>query len=207
MLGPFHRYRGMALLPLAALAVHQLRYLLAFGAGAEQRLADEGHSYLGSIEAVAIVLCAVALGGFLTHLASAWCGRAAAGTDAAPSPRRGLLKLWAVAALVLAGIYTGQELLEGFLVAGHPPGVEGVLGHGGWLMAPLSLAIGGLLALLLRGAQAVLALVRRAVAARPRPAAEPAPRLRPARVLLRRVDPLAGAAAGRAPPVRALVPA
>lgn len=204
MLGPLHRYRGMALLPLAALAVHQLRYLLAFGAGAEQRLADEGHSYLGSIEAVAIVLCAVALGGFLTHLASAWCGHAAAD---APPPRRGLLKLWAVSALVLAGIYTGQELLEGFLAAGHPPGIEGVLGHGGWLMAPLSLAIGGLLALLLRGAQAVLALVRRAVAARPRPAAEPAPRLRPSRVLLRRVDPLAGAAAGRAPPVRALVPA
>ncbi len=68
---------------------------------------------------------------------------------------------------MLAAIYSGQELLEGMLTAGHPPGVEGVLGHGGWLMVPLSVAVGGLLALLLRGAQAVLALVRGVRAARP----------------------------------------
>jgi hypothetical protein len=190
----------MALLPLAALAVHQLRYALAFGAEAPQRLADQGHAYLGSVEALAVVLCAVAGGGFLTRLAGAWCGRAEPG-----SRRLGLVRLWLVSAVALTTVYAGQELLEGFLVAGHPPGVEGVLGHGGWLALPLSLAIGGVVALLLRGAQAVLAYVRRVAALRRAPQA-PAPgaRVRPAAVVLRRRDPLAGAAAGRAPPVRAL---
>jgi hypothetical protein len=191
----------MALLPLAALAVHQLRYGLAFGADAQQRLADQGHAYLGSVEALAVVLCAVAAGAFLTRLAGAWCGN---GERRAPE-RFGLLRLWLASALALAAIYTGQELLEGLLAAGHPPGVAGVLGHGGWLALPLSLAIGGGLALLLRGAQAVLALVRRAAARRrPRAAAAPSLRIRLATVAPRRSAPLASAAAGRAPPVRAL---
>lgn len=192
----------MALLPLAALAVHQLRYGLAFGAGAQERLAQEGHAYLGSVEALAVMLCAVALGSFLSRLAGAWCARPAVPADAAGA-RLGLLKLWATAALVLAAIYSGQELLEGMLTAGHPPGLEGVLGHGGWLMLPLSVAIGGLLALLLRGAQAVLAYVRRVRAARPLAVAASAPRLRPVLVALRRRGELAGSAAGRAPPLRA----
>ncbi|MDO8184252.1 hypothetical protein Q7L71_01600, partial [Conexibacter sp. CPCC 205706] len=184
MSAPFHRYRGMALLPLAALAVHQLRYALAFGADASQRLAEQGHAYLGSVEAVAVMLCAVTLGSFLTRLASAWTSGAAASGPAAA--RHGLLKLWAVAALVLAAVYSGQELLEGMLTAGHPPGLEGVLGNGGWLMVPLSVAVGGLLALLLRGAQAALALVRGVRAARPAasPAAPAVPR--PATVAPRR---------------------
>ncbi|HST39335.1 MAG TPA: hypothetical protein VLK58_07490 [Conexibacter sp.] len=196
---PLHRYRGMALLPLAALAVHQLRYGLAFGADAQERLALEGHGYLGSVEAVAVMLCAVAFGSFLTRLAGAWCGRA----GETGAGRHGLLKLWAAAALVLVAIYSGQELLEGMLAAGHPPGVEGVLGHGGWLMLPLSVAIGGLLALLLRGAQAVLASVRRVRAARPLSVVAAVAQARPAFVLPRRRAALAGAAAGRAPPLRA----
>lgn len=196
MPGRLDRFRGMAVLPLAALAVHQLRYQLAFGADAERRLAAEGHAYLGSVETVAIVLCAVAVGGFLTRLAGAWCGRAVAPGAAR---RLGTLKLWAAATVALMAIYTGQELLEGWLAAGHPPGVEGVVGNGGWLAAPLSLVIGALLALLLRGAHAVLALVRRASSAR-RLAAERRPLPRPRTVLLRRRSPLAVAAAGRAPP-------
>jgi hypothetical protein len=204
MLGSLHRYRGMALLPLAALAVHQLRYALAFGGQAPERLAQEGHAYLGSVEAIAVMLCAVALGSFLTRLAGAWCGGDA---DVAAASRHGLLKLWAATALVLAAIYSGQELLEGFLAAGHPPGVEGVLGSGGWLMLPLSAAIGGLLALLLRGAQAVLAFVRRVRAARPAASAASPPQLRPALVLAPRRGVLAGSAAGRAPPPRALLTA
>jgi hypothetical protein len=197
--GPLHRYRGMALLPLAALAVHQLRYSLAFGADAPERLAQQGHAYLGSIEALAVVLCAVALGSFLTRLARVWCGAA----SSAAAPRHGWLRLWAVAALVLIGIYSGQELLEGALASGHPPGIEGVLGHGGWLMVPLSVAIGGLLALLLRGAQAMLASAGRARAARPLGGAASTPRLRPALVARRPRNELAGSAAGRAPPLRA----
>ncbi len=199
MLAPLHRFRGMALLPLAALAVHQLRYALAFGEDTSAKLAEQGHAYLGSVEALAVMLCAVAFGSFLTRLAGAWTSGAAGGPAAA---RHGLLKLWAAAALVLAAIYSGQELLEGMLTAGHPPGIEGVLGHGGWLMVPLSVAVGGLLALLLRGAQAVLALVRGVRAARPAatPSAPSPRRLVP--LAPRRPRALAGVAAGRAPPAR-----
>jgi hypothetical protein len=200
MSSPLHRYRGMALLPLAALAVHQLRYGLAFGADAQERLALEGHGYLGSLEAVAVMLCAVAFGSFLTRLAGAWCGK----PGDAGGRRHGTLKLWAAAALALVVIYSGQELLEGMLAAGHPPGVEGVLGHGGWLMTPLSIAIGGLLALLLRGAEAVLAAVRRARAARPLTSVAALAPVRRAFVAARRRPALAGAAAGRAPPLALL---
>ena len=41
--------RGAALMPAAALAVHQLRYALAFGDGAPQALSAQGHAYLTSI--------------------------------------------------------------------------------------------------------------------------------------------------------------
>ena len=38
----------VALVPAAALAVHQLRYMLAFGGHAGAELARQGHSYLTS---------------------------------------------------------------------------------------------------------------------------------------------------------------
>ena len=37
-----------ALVPAAALVVHQLRYVLAYGSGAGIELARQGHSYLHS---------------------------------------------------------------------------------------------------------------------------------------------------------------
>ena len=38
--------RSAALIALAALAVHQLRYLLAYGSAAHEQLLRQGHAYL-----------------------------------------------------------------------------------------------------------------------------------------------------------------
>ena len=69
-----------ALVPAAAVAVHQLRYLLAFGGNAGAELAREGHSYLHSLVPWIMALIGVAAGGFLWSL-----GRAFARPDLGPS--------------------------------------------------------------------------------------------------------------------------
>src|SRR3954452_20216555 len=50
--------RLAALLCAGALAVHELRYLLAFGAGSGRALAHDGHAYLGAINPLVAVLVA-----------------------------------------------------------------------------------------------------------------------------------------------------
>jgi len=180
--------RGAALLPAGALVVHQARYRLAFGAEAPQALAAQGHGYLSALVPWIALLAALALGATLGRLAR--LGR---------TPRAGAGPCtWLAATLALVAVYAGQELLEGLLAAGHPGGLAGVLGDGGWLALPLALAVGGLLALGLRAADA--ATLPDAPAA-PRPPAPAAPlSLLLVEPFVRRARPLARAAAGRAPP-------
>jgi len=198
--------RGAALLPVAALLVHQLRYELAFGADAPRALAAQGHAYLSSLTPWILLLATLALGASLGSLAQRW----ASGAD----ERRGRMRrrhdgmrLWLLVTGVLLAVYTGQELLEGMLAPGHPVGVAGVLAGGGWCAIPLAAAIGGLLTLALRaGAAATTALadlrpLRLRLRGGARRAAVAMPSA-PARVPL---APLARAAAGRAPPRRAVV--
>lgn len=190
------RLRGAALMPVAALAVHQLRYLLAYRTHAGSKLAEQGHSYLTSLTPLIVMLCAVGLGGFLTRLARAWRDGADRG-----SARSGFLALWLTASLALIAIYAGQEFLEGLLASGHPAGLSGILGGGGWWAIPAAVAMGMAVALLLRGAHAVVGAVVRGRGRRPlspRGALVKAPQ--PVPVALPRCAPLAGAAAGRAPP-------
>ena len=132
------RWRGVALLPAAAMAVHQLRYLLAYGGGADQALSEQGHAYLSSMTPWVVFLCAAALGAFLGRLARAWrLGEAEEHSAASP------LVVWVAAAAGLIALYTGQELLEGLLASGHPPGLIGVFGDGGWWALPAALFVGG----------------------------------------------------------------
>jgi len=57
--------------------------------------------------------------------------------------------------MTLAAAYCGQELIEGWLAAGHPAGVAGlVLQHGGWIGLACAPIVGGLIALAVRGATA-----------------------------------------------------
>ena len=57
-----------ALVPAAALLVHELRFMLAFGGGAGSELARQGHSYLHSLVPWIVLLIGVAVGGFLWAL-------------------------------------------------------------------------------------------------------------------------------------------
>jgi hypothetical protein len=202
------RLRAAALMPAAVLTVHQLRFLLAFGGGSGAELEKEGHQYLSALAAPIAMSVAIVVGLFFARLASAWrdgsgeseaAGGLSAGAGSA-APRHRFLRLALLIGAALLALYSCQELLEGMLSSGHPGGFDGVFGDGGWWAVPLSLACGFVIAAALRGARAAI----RWAAARHRPATtshgRPMPSARPRRLALPRPVPLAGAAAGRAPP-------
>ena len=139
--------RWGALLAAGVLAVHEVRYRL-IDASAGSDASSAGHGYLGALTAVVGVALVLALGRYL-HL---WVARRSDGTVTTVAP----LVLWALASSgVLAG-YVGQELVAGWLAAGHPVGLDGLLAQGGWVAIPLSLAAGCLIGLVLRAAAQVL---------------------------------------------------
>jgi hypothetical protein len=181
------------LLPAAAFAVHQLRYSLAYGSQANAVLAAQGHSYLDSLAPWLVLLLGLGAGTFLVRVAGALgCGRD-------PHPRRSFLGLWVLTSVALGAVYSVQELLEGFFAVGHPTGMAGVFGHGGWWALVVAPLLGALVAGLLQLASGLVAVARRLAG---RPARLVAPPLSPTlrAVVLPRLAPLAAAAAGRAPP-------
>lgn len=184
------KFRLAALLAVASFAVHQLRFALAFGSGASRELAHQGHAYLSVVAPLLVGLLMLAVAEF------------AAGLARRRSQRKvpGLRRLALVSSVSLLGVYCAQELAEGFVATGHPGGLAGVFGGGGWLAIPLSLAAGIVVALLMRGAVAAAAVVARGGRLRRlAPGAlvqvqVPAPGPRPRWALLRPAAP-------RAPPV------
>jgi hypothetical protein len=182
--------------PLAAIAVHQLRFFLAYGSEGRHELTATGHSYLTSLTPWIVLLCALGAGAFLRRLALAWRGAEGGGRR-----RRSPLRLWLAVSLALILIYAGQELLEGLLSSGHSNGIAGIFGHGGWWAVPASLAVGGALTLLVRGGQAAIVLARRLGR---RPPGAPRRALlalpAPSPVFVVHASPLACCAPGRAPP-------
>ena len=191
------RYLGRgSLLPAAALLVHQLRFMLAFGGHAGAQLAMQGHSYLRSWAPWIAMTIAVAVGGFLWAL-----GRALGGQRSAPRYALSLLALWLVCAACLVAIYVTQEFMEGLFATGHPAGLVGIFGYGGWWSIPAALAVGLVLATIFHGARWVLdEIASRAHRALTCRAVRPvAPRL-PRDAWLPRVSPLAEGWSGRGPP-------
>jgi hypothetical protein len=191
---------GMALFALGALAMHQLRYELAFGSDASRQLAAHGHGYLQAVTPLIVLAATLGLGGWLARLARAWrSGEAAHGAG------RWLVALWTLASAGLFSIYVAQESLEALFATGHPHGFAAILGHGGLWALPAAIVIGALLALVVRGGRAVVGRVARMRRRRARVSSERAPKrlVRPASVALPRLAPLAGACAGRAPPAGA----
>ena len=191
--------RGLAraaVVPAAAIAVHQLRYLLAFGSTAGVELQRQGHSYLHSIAPWIVAALAWAVGAFLSSL-----GRALKGQTSAPRYGMSLAALWLVCAASLVVIYSGQEFLEGLLATGHPAGLVGIFGYGGWWAIPSAVCVGLVLAALLHGARWVLHEVAARRAATPRRSSSPGRTLpRPADLSLPRLTPLALGWCGRGPP-------
>ncbi len=142
--------RSASLIALAALAVHQLRYLLAYGSGAHEQLARQGHGYL--LEALPI------LAGFA--IATLAGGLLRVALSAAPAPSIGSPRTRAIiyAATVLS-VFVVQETAEGLLGAGHASGLGAVFAGGGWLALPLSLLFGSICAALDGGLARVEGLV------------------------------------------------
>jgi hypothetical protein len=185
-----------AVVPAAAIAVHQLRYLLAFGSTASVELQRQGHSYLHSVAPWIVVALAWAVGAFLSAV-----GRAMNGQTSAPRYGLSLVALWLICAAGLVAIYSGQEFLEGLLATGHPAGLVGIFGYGGWWAIPAALCVGLVLAALLHGARWVLhEVAARHVRAARAPSSPGVTPSRPAGISLPRLAPLALGWCGRGPP-------
>jgi hypothetical protein len=123
--------RAIAALALAALAVHEARYLLVPDGHAEA-----GHGYLVVAPGALGLLLAVAAGRSLGAL-----GRRAP---------RGRGVTWAAATASLVAIHAGQEVLERLLAGGGP------LDAGVLLVVPLCAVAGAAVAVALRRAEQLL---------------------------------------------------
>jgi len=189
------RLRAAALLATGGLAVHQLRYLLAYGHESSNQLDAQGHSYLTVLTPIVIAALALAVIAFAFRVARL-------GAGATPEPPPTPARTWLLASASLLAIYVLQELLEGLFAPGHPAAIDAIVAHGGWVAFFLAIAVGGLIALALRGA-ARIELAVLAVALRlPRPQNDsPVPRARSA--TRPALDVLALFLAGRGPPVTA----
>ena len=185
-----HRARLAAILPLGAFAVHQLRYLIAFGSSSSEELARQGHGYMAAWLPILGVFTISALLGTLIR------GRFGARLAKASLSRRA-----AIFAAALLAIFVTQESLEGVLAAGHPAGVAAVLGYDGWLAIPLAAAVGFVAALLARALEQVEIAIgaRRTIPVLPR-APRKAGSARPAAAVSRTLDALAFGLARRPPP-------
>jgi hypothetical protein len=195
MPGNGSRFRAFAVLTGAALALHQLRYLLAYGGQSEKQLGLQAHAYLALIFPLAVVLVAVAVLAFGVSMLRAH--RAMRGEPGLPTG----LALWARSSCILLGVYGLQEWLEGELGHGHPSGIGAIVGRGGWWAVPLAIALGALVAWLLKGAASAIELVanrsrtpRRFVRSSA-PSRHKRPSQKPA------IDVLASFLAGRGPPL------
>lgn len=183
--------RAIALVLAAALALHQLRYLIT-GPPDHAAFPSE-HGYLPlacAATSLALVAAAVMFARALLR------ARRTAGAGSAPS---GFVRVWALATGALLGLHLGQELVESAL-SGSAHGPLALLADGGLLAPALAAALGALVALGLGSAERALAQAARAGRHRRRtgcPASEP---LRPAFLARPPAPPLARHLAGRAPP-------
>jgi hypothetical protein len=190
------RLAPIGLMPPAAFAVHQLRYWLAFHGGAGLELQRQGHSYLHSLVPWLVTLLALALGAFLVSV-----GRALVGQRTVARYTISFAGLWVICALSLVAIYVAQECLEGVFAIGHPAGVVGIFGHGGWWAIPASACVGLVLAAIFHGARWVLDEVSEVRARRRTAPVRPTFQVHaPADALIPRLAPLAGGWSGRGPP-------
>ncbi len=195
-IGGIRRFAPAVSMPAAAFAVHQLRYWLAFHGGAGVELERQGHSYLHSVVPWLVVLLALGAGGFLVALGRAFSGRRSAARYTAS-----LTALWAICAVSLVAIYMTQESLEGLFATGHPGGLVGIFGYGGWWAIPAAGCVALVLAAIFHGARWVLDEVAERHASRPLERFSANPVIPPPRdAALLRLAPLAYGWSGRGPP-------
>jgi hypothetical protein len=180
------------------LAVHQLRYALAYGSQAAAQLSAHGDHYVTAATAISGALVAVALGLGVLRLLATRRGRARVEIARAP-----LWLLWLGLTLVLFAGFCALEVSEMVFEPGRAAGVAAIFGSGGWWAVPAAAFVAGLMALLVRGGRALLVVVARRRLSRRATVRTACNRALHRAVLVRR--PMASCAAGRAPPVTALV--
>jgi hypothetical protein len=137
--------RTAALVAVGWWAVHQLRYLLAYGAGSGDALHQTGHAYLGPVAPVLGMVLVLVFARMVVRVTAAPAGRSARAQR--------LIVLWPAGAGAIALLYAAQETTEGVLAAGHPAGLAAILSHGGWIAGPLAVLAGLAVAAALRVGQ------------------------------------------------------
>ncbi|MGB9186164.1 MAG: hypothetical protein WCB67_19105, partial [Solirubrobacteraceae bacterium] len=143
-----------------------------------------------------MLVVGLGVGAFLWAL-----GRALRGQTSGPRYTLSLGALWIVCSSCLVAIYVGQEFLEGLLAVGHPAGLAGILGSGGWWSIPAALCIGLVLAVVFHGARWVLdELAHRARTPAHFASVRRVGAPRVIDVVVRRPSPLAEGWSGRGPP-------
>ena len=189
MAATVHRLQTLTLFVIGALAVHELRFLLGYGA--DHLAQGPGHGYLEFVIPAVI--------GYFGLLSAYLLRTLIARPEVVPSRRLRLLNTWLLGALLLVAIFVAQELIEQALAGDHAP-VSALVPGGGWVVVPLSLAASLVITLLLVGARAVL----RAAGTRKRrqdpPRTAPPARLAPSQVMLPRLTVAGTHGALRGPP-------
>jgi hypothetical protein len=181
--------RAAVLTLVGELAVHHGRFLFATSEH-EHELAS-AHRYFTGLVPVVGVLLFMGVVHFLVRL-----GRE---SEVARSGMPRVRALWLANSLVLLGVFVTQESAETFFTHGHLPELGELFGAGGWTAILFAFVVGAVVALLLRGAVAVVAWARRSSRRRVRRGASSLPVPRPVR-LVARESVLARRLAGRAPP-------
>jgi hypothetical protein len=143
-----------ALVAVAVLALHELRYLIGYGGNAGHELAVQGHGYLPGASVGVLLLAGLGVAQVLLAFR-----RALRSATASPAPPFGVL--WIASICALLAIYCSQELLEGLLATGHPSGFGALAANGGWSALPLAFGLALIVALALRGVAAAESLVAR----------------------------------------------
>jgi hypothetical protein len=183
--------RTAALVAVGWWSVHQLRYLIAYGGDTGEALRREGHAYLGPLTPVLGALLVLVLARLVLRATHAPAGR---------SPRvQRLAVLWPACGAAIIALYSAQEATEGLLASGHPAGLYGIFGHGGWVAVPLAVAAGLAVAAALRIGERIEARATSALgvlsSALPRPPATlvvPAPYVAASGALLARLGACRG---------------
>jgi hypothetical protein len=138
------RVRAGVLVLLGAIVVHELRYALA-GAHAD----THAHAYMGRLVPLVCALVALAAIEFVVRLGL----RRRVETRALEAAG----VRWLALGTLLLAIFAVQETAELYLEHGRFDVVDSLVVHGGWMALPLSFAVAAVIAVLLRGARALLA--------------------------------------------------
>jgi hypothetical protein len=189
------RLAPLGLMPAAAFAVHQLRYWLAYGERAGAVLERQGHAYLHSLVPWVVFLLALVVGIFLRAL-----GRAFRGHRTVRRYTLSFATLWLLCTVSLIAIYVAQEALEALLATGHPAGIAGIFGYGGWWAVPASACVALVVAAVLHGARWVLDATAARHARIPTPRRAVTHLCAPRPALVPRPAPVAAGWSDRGPP-------